>query len=201
MGRKVCLRCKGKTLLVVVWKQKNCWQLTSPSSVLPYYLKLTLLPIIWIFTKSEGDGIESRLSFQIFSILPTWEVWLFDQIHTFFFVAYSALQYITLNRTYSNLNFLSHSITLLVVANHSFYNLLTLVFGTASIAMMKSNANFLTSKATYGWNRMEVVGSMISLVFLSSLCFGTATEALQTISHRCEISGFCLLSCCQIERT
>ena len=92
MGRKVWLRHKGKTLLVVVWKQKNCWQLTSPSSVLPYYLKLTLLPIIWIFTKSEGDGIESRLSFQIFSTLPTWEVWLFDQIHTFFFVAYSALQ-------------------------------------------------------------------------------------------------------------
>jgi len=77
----------------------------------------------------------------------------------------------------------THSITLLVVANHSFYNLLTLVFGTASIALMKSNAKFLTSKVTYGWNRMEVVGSMISLVFLGSLCFGTTTEALQTISH------------------
>ena len=48
---------------------------------------------------------------------------------------------------------------------------------------MKSNAKFLTSKTTYGWNRMEVVGSMISLVFLGSLCFGTTTEALQTISH------------------
>ena len=30
---------------------------------LPYYLKQTFLPIIWIFTESEGDGIESRLSF------------------------------------------------------------------------------------------------------------------------------------------
>ena len=27
-------------------------------------------PIIWIFTEGEGDGIQSRLSFQIFSTLP-----------------------------------------------------------------------------------------------------------------------------------
>ena len=40
MGGKVCLRCKGKTLLDVVnnlLKTKSL--LTSPSSVLPYYLK------------------------------------------------------------------------------------------------------------------------------------------------------------------
>ena len=36
MRRKVCLRCKGKTLLGVV-KAKSL--LTSPSNVLPYYLK------------------------------------------------------------------------------------------------------------------------------------------------------------------
>ena len=36
MGRKVSLRCKGKTLLGVV-KTKSL--LTSPSNVLPYYLK------------------------------------------------------------------------------------------------------------------------------------------------------------------
>jgi len=40
MGGKVCLRCKGKTLLVVVNKLlKTESLLTSPSSVLPYYLK------------------------------------------------------------------------------------------------------------------------------------------------------------------
>ena len=47
MGGKVCLRCKGKTLLGVVNKLlKTKSLLTSPSNVLPYYLKETFLPII-----------------------------------------------------------------------------------------------------------------------------------------------------------
>ena len=66
MGGKVCLWCKGKTLLGVVKKLlKTKSLLTSPSNVLSYYrlsyyLKETLAPIIWIFT--EGDEIETRLS-------------------------------------------------------------------------------------------------------------------------------------------
>ena len=43
--------------------------LTRPSIVLPLHLKQTFLPIIWIFTEGEGDGIESRLTFEIFSTL------------------------------------------------------------------------------------------------------------------------------------
>ena len=40
MGWKVCLRCKGKTLLGIVNKLlKTKSLLTSPSNVLPYYLK------------------------------------------------------------------------------------------------------------------------------------------------------------------
>ena len=39
MGGKVCLRCKGKTLLGVVNKLEKVKSLTSPSNVLPYYLK------------------------------------------------------------------------------------------------------------------------------------------------------------------
>jgi hypothetical protein len=40
MGGKVCLACKGKTLLGVVNKLlKTKSLLTSPSNVLPYYLK------------------------------------------------------------------------------------------------------------------------------------------------------------------
>ena len=40
MGRKVRLRCKGKTLLGIVKKLlKANLLLTSPSNVLPYYLK------------------------------------------------------------------------------------------------------------------------------------------------------------------
>ena len=44
--------------------------LTMPSNVL--HLKQTFPPIIWIFTEGEGDGIESRLPFKIFSTLPTY---------------------------------------------------------------------------------------------------------------------------------
>ena len=40
IGGKVCLRCKGKTLLGIVNKLLNTKSLlTSPSNVLPYYLK------------------------------------------------------------------------------------------------------------------------------------------------------------------
>ena len=61
MVGKVCLRCKGKTLLGIVNKLLNAKSLlASPSNVLPYYLKQTFPPIIWIFTEGEGDGIESR---------------------------------------------------------------------------------------------------------------------------------------------
>ena len=45
--------------------------LTTPSNVLPLYLKQTFLPIICIFNEVEGDVIELRLPFQIFSTLHT----------------------------------------------------------------------------------------------------------------------------------
>ena len=38
-GEKVCLRCKGKTLLGVVIKLLKKKLLRSPSNALPYYLK------------------------------------------------------------------------------------------------------------------------------------------------------------------
>ena len=43
--------------------------LTILSNILPLHLKQTFLPIIGIFTKGEGDEIESRLPFKIFSTL------------------------------------------------------------------------------------------------------------------------------------
>ena len=64
MGGKVCLRCKDKTLLFVF---KSL--LTTPSNVLPLHLKQISPHIIWIFTEGEGDGIESKLLFKIFSTL------------------------------------------------------------------------------------------------------------------------------------
>ena len=48
MGRKVCLRCKGKTLLGVIKKllekSKVCWH--HPAMFCQYYLKWTFPPII-----------------------------------------------------------------------------------------------------------------------------------------------------------
>ena len=63
IGRKVCLRCKGKTFLgdvnkLFVFKSF----LKTPSNILPLQLKQSFTPMIWIFTEGEGDGIESRLS-------------------------------------------------------------------------------------------------------------------------------------------
>ena len=42
---KICLRCKGKTPSVVIKLLKTKSLLTSPSNVLPYYLKQTFPPI------------------------------------------------------------------------------------------------------------------------------------------------------------
>ena len=70
MGGKVCLRCKGKTLLSVVDKLLETKSLlTSPSNVLPLHLKQTFPHIILIFTEGEDDGIKSRLPFKIFFTL------------------------------------------------------------------------------------------------------------------------------------
>ena len=43
--------------------------LTTPSNVLPLQCKQIFPPIIWIFTEGEGDWIESRLPFKIFTTL------------------------------------------------------------------------------------------------------------------------------------
>ena len=47
--------------------------------------------------------------------------------------------------------------------------------------MVNSNAASITQKTTFGWHRIEVVGALSSLVFLGSLSFGTAIEAMQVI--------------------
>ena len=50
--------------------------LTMPGKVLPFHLKQTFLPIIWIFTECIGDQIESRLPFKIFYTLLSSLVYL-----------------------------------------------------------------------------------------------------------------------------
>ena len=51
MGGKTCLRCYGETLLGFVNKLLK--------TMFCLYVEQTFQSIIWILTKSEGDGIES----------------------------------------------------------------------------------------------------------------------------------------------
>ena len=71
MDEKVCLRCKGKTLPGIINKLFFIFKSLLYSNVLPLHLKQTLPPIIWIFNEGEGDGIEFRLPFKIFSTFYT----------------------------------------------------------------------------------------------------------------------------------
>ena len=50
-----------------------------PSNVLPLHLMQTFPPIIWTFTEGEGDEIESRLPFKIFTTLKSCENLLLKQ--------------------------------------------------------------------------------------------------------------------------
>ena len=94
---------------------------------------------------------------------------------------------------------MTHSITLLTLVHHNIYNAMTLLVSILTLwkSSKKVNTGFRTHfidfyffslllqslQNTFGWRRMEVVGSISSLVFLFSLCFATAIEALQTLFH------------------
>ena len=67
MDVKVCLRCKDKTLRVVVNKRLKTKSLLK--TTMRCFAFISFPPMIWIFTKSEGDGIESRLFSEIFFTL------------------------------------------------------------------------------------------------------------------------------------
>jgi len=74
---------------------------------------------------------------------------------------------------------LCHSITLLILVHQNVYNSISLL-----VLFLSSKYSKETSlKTTFGWHRLEVVGSIVSLVFLSSLCFATFIEAIQTLFH------------------
>lgn len=74
----------------------------------------------------------------------------------------------------------SHCLTLLVLTNQTLYNLMTLSFFYVA-KMLSRGENSL--KSTFGWARIEVVGSLFSLVFLASLSFASSIECIQTIVH------------------
>ena len=64
---------------------------------------------------------------------------------------------------------LTHCISLLVLVHQNIYNCLTLI--VTCVTRWKGEESLVN---TFGWRRMEVVGSLSSLIFLFSLCFATA---------------------------
>ena len=83
------LGIKGKTLLGFVSKLlKTKSFLTAPSHVLPFQLKQTFTPKIWIFTEGEGYGIGSSLPFKIFSTSPTY---IINEIATLVSISFSCV--------------------------------------------------------------------------------------------------------------
>ncbi|KAF2369064.1 Cation efflux protein [Trinorchestia longiramus] len=75
---------------------------------------------------------------------------------------------------------LTHSLTLRVEAYHSLYNVGVLVGSLISIKLCQQPESL---KNTFGWARIDVVLYLVSLIFLSSLCFSVAVEAAQTALH------------------
>ena len=61
--------------------------LTIPGNALLLHLKQTFLSIIWIFTEVEGDRIESRLPFKVFSTLLKLVYFVFHIFFSFFSVS------------------------------------------------------------------------------------------------------------------
>ena len=56
-----------------------------PSNVLLLYLKQTFPSMIWIFIEGEGDGMESRLPFKVFSFMKNFGFTYQSQIQVFTF--------------------------------------------------------------------------------------------------------------------
>jgi Co/Zn/Cd efflux system component len=74
----------------------------------------------------------------------------------------------------------SHCLTLQALTNQTFYNILSM---TCAIVAKKLSKKSPGLKSTFGWARLEVLGSLSSLVFLGSLSFASAIECLQTLFH------------------
>ena len=54
---------------------------------------------------------------------------------------------------------------------------------------MSKDHNVKKSRSSFGWGRLEAVGSLCTLVFLGSLSFGTTIEALQVSSEKWQSFG------------
>ena len=72
----------------------------------------------------------------------------------------------------------TYSMTLALEGYHMLYNVLTLAGCLLSVRLTSNGG---TAKNTFGWARLEVLVVVMSLLFLSALCFSVTVEAIQAI--------------------
>ncbi|EFX86106.1 hypothetical protein DAPPUDRAFT_313112 [Daphnia pulex] len=75
---------------------------------------------------------------------------------------------------------ITHSLTLLAAAYHMLYNIFSLVGCIATIKMCQRGSSVSN---TFGWARLEVLSTVVNLLFLSALDFSLVVEAIQTLIH------------------
>lgn len=73
----------------------------------------------------------------------------------------------------------THSLVLLIYAYQMLYNVLSLVLLVISHHICQER----TLKNTFGWARVEVLGTLVNMLFLMALCFAISVAAVQTIVH------------------
>lgn len=73
----------------------------------------------------------------------------------------------------------THSLVLLIYAYQMLYNVLSLVLLVISHHICEER----TLKNTFGWARVEVLGTLVNMLFLMALCFAISVAAVQTIVH------------------
>ncbi|EEC13502.1 cation efflux protein/ zinc transporter, putative, partial [Ixodes scapularis] len=73
----------------------------------------------------------------------------------------------------------THSLVLLIYSYQMLYNVLALVLLVISYHICQER----TLKNTFGWARVEVLGTLVNMLFLMALCFAISVAAVQTIVH------------------
>merc|ERR1712242_283292 len=70
----------------------------------------------------------------------------------------------------------SHCLTLLCVANQSLHNFISIVFSAVYITLKHNDAPSLRARGTFGWDRVGVLGVLISFVVLVSKAINQASK-------------------------
>ena len=74
---------------------------------------------------------------------------------------------------------LTQSLVLLLDSYHNLYTTLSLLLLVISHKLPHAQ----TLKNTFGWVRVEILGTLFNIIFFSALCFSVAVEGIQTLAH------------------